>query len=158
LISGYVTPNAGRIEYHHDHGDALPIEEWYKHQAIAAPYLDLFEELSVKESIFLHGKLKELVLDNNAILEDIELIEHADKPLAKLSSGMRQRLKLALALYSDTPVLLLDEPTSNLDKKWIAWFQDRTLQQAKDRIVIVCTNSQEAELALTDQPPLELSV
>lgn len=156
VISGFVTPNKGSIRYTDNAGNELPIETWYKHQSIAAPYLDLFEELSVSETVFVHGKLKPLALDQNALLADIELDEHADKPLSKLSSGMRQRLKLALAIYSETEVLLLDEPTSNLDKKWVDWFQDRTLKYSKDRIVIVCTNSQEAELAITDQPALAL--
>ena len=156
VISGFVTPNKGSICYKDHAGIELPIEAWYKHQSIAAPYLDLFEELSVSETVFVHGKLKPLALDQNALLADIALDKHAEKPLSKLSSGMRQRLKLALAIYSETEILLLDEPTSNLDKKWVDWFQDRTIKNSKDRIVIVCTNSQEAELAITDQPALEL--
>lgn len=158
VISGYITPNTGAVSYLNQDGNIIPIEQWYRHQAIAAPYLDLFDELNSLETIFLHGKLKHLLKTQEEILADIALADHANKPLGQLSSGMRQRLKLALAIYSDTSILLLDEPTSNLDKAWTTWFQERLMAYTSERVVIICTNSQEAELAVTDQEVLSLSV
>jgi ABC-type multidrug transport system ATPase subunit len=64
------------------------------------------------------------------------------------SSGMKQRLKLALAILSDTSLLLLDEPTSNLDATAIAWYGDLLREHVKDRTLLVASNRQEAEYAL----------
>jgi ABC-type multidrug transport system ATPase subunit len=54
---------------------------------------------------------------------------------------MKQRLKLGLAILADTPVLLLDEPVSNLDKPSIQWYKELVTQFASHRTVIVCSNN-----------------
>ena len=156
IISGYVSPNKGEIHYIQN-GQQLPIEEWYKYQAIAAPYLDLMEEFNVEETFLLHSKLKPLRKPFAEIISEIELQGHQDKSLSKLSSGMKQRIKLALAIYSVSEVLLLDEPTSNLDRKWTQWFQETVLSNSADRLIITCTNSQEQELAICTEAPIDLS-
>lgn len=158
VIAGYISPNNGEVNYRSREDVLIPIENWYIHQSIAAPYLDLFDELSVKDAVKLQLALKPLLLSNDELLDQIELNIHASKSLKELSSGMRQRLKLALAIYSKTSVLLLDEPTTNLDAKWTQWFVDQVHAHRKDRIVIVCTNSQSAEIEVTDQEALSLSV
>ncbi|MEZ4902264.1 MAG: hypothetical protein R2822_11155 [Spirosomataceae bacterium] len=56
------------------------------------------------------------------------------------SSGMKQRLKLALAFYSDVPLVMLDEPTSNLDAKWTAWYLEEVQKLNKQQIVLICSN------------------
>jgi ABC-type multidrug transport system ATPase subunit len=79
----------------------------------------------------------------------IAYLENAlEKPVRNFSSGMKQRLKLALAILSDTSLLLLDEPTSNLDATAIAWYGDLLREHVKDRTLLVASNRQEAEYAL----------
>jgi len=155
VISGYVTPNEGRIEFNEN--GVIPIEDWYKYLSIAAPYLDLFEEFTIDETIDLHAKLKALRKPKDLILEEIELINHRQKTLKQLSSGMRQRVKLALAIYSETPIILLDEPCSNLDSKWTDWYNKALSKSLDNRIVIICSNSQSEELKLANQPAFDLS-
>jgi len=70
---------------------------------------------------------------------------------------MRQLLKLALAIYSKTPVLLLDEPCANLDSRWSDWFNESLLNQSKNRLVIICTNSQESEMRCINSAILNVS-
>jgi ABC-type multidrug transport system ATPase subunit len=63
-----------------------------------------------------------------------------NKLIKYFSSGMKQRLKLALAFCSDTPILMLDEPTSNLDSQGVDWYLGLVQQYAKDRLTIICSN------------------
>ncbi|NBQ48017.1 MAG: ATP-binding cassette domain-containing protein, partial [Sphingobacteriia bacterium] len=67
------------------------------------------------------------------------------KFIRQYSSGMKQRLKLALALLADTPLLLLDEPLSNLDRSGAAWYQQMITDYTAKRTVIVCSNAIEEE-------------
>jgi len=69
-----------------------------------------------------------------------------NKLIKYFSSGMKQRLKLALAFCADTPILMLDEPTSNLDKQGVEWYLSLVEQFAKNRLTIICSN-QEHEYA-----------
>lgn len=155
IISGYVSPSEGTITY--DQGEIIPIDQWYNHISIAAPYLDLFEEFTIEESIDLHASLKPLKHKKQHILDEIELSNHRHKTLKQLSSGMRQRVKLALSIYSEIPVLLLDEPCSNLDVKWTNWYNEALIASRENRIVIICSNSQTEELRLANKEALNLA-
>lgn len=157
IISGYITPNTGEVMFQLN-GRAIEIEEWYRHIAIAAPYLNLFEEFTVEESILLHSRLKPIQSQSpEALMEEIDLLRDRNKSLRQLSSGMRQRLKLALAMSSKSEVLLLDEPCSNLDKHWIAWYNDALQRLSEERIILICSNSQEEELVHATSPALDVS-
>jgi len=122
-------------------------EKIFKHLSFAAPYLDLFEEFTLQESIEFHAQFKPFYkgLDTKKIIELTQLEKAKDKQLKVYSSGMKQRVRLALAILCDTPLLLLDEPTSNLDKKAIDWYQNLINDYSQNRLIIVCSNQQEYE-------------
>ena len=107
---------------------------------IAAPYLELIEEFSTLEFLEFHQKFKSFKNNRNSqeIIDSIELPSH--KPIKYFSSGMKQRLKLAIAFYSDVPLVLLDEPTSNLDSRWSGWYQQEVSQLSGNQLVIICSN------------------
>lgn len=132
-----------------DEGAQSIIEEdnVYKQLSYCAPYLDLFEELTLTESIAFQEKFKPFQdgLDVKQIIALTELEKSKDKQLKYYSSGMKQRVRLAFAVLADTPLLLLDEPTSNLDKKAIDWYQKLTTAYSKNRLIIVASNQQEYE-------------
>lgn len=156
MISGFVTPNQGTITWT-DENDKIPVENWSKSITMATPYMDLFEEFTVAESIELHLKFKSLVKTTDDLLNEIELTKHKHKMLSQLSSGMRQRLKLALAIYSDSSVLLLDEPCANLDKKWSEWYNHSLSLNQLNRLIIICSNSQEIEMKMINAHILNVS-
>lgn len=146
VIGGALVPTAGTIE--HRIGERIiAVDEVYRHVSIAAPYLGLYEDLSLRQAIGFHARFKPL--RSGLAPEDIARIaylEHAlDKPVLHFSSGMKQRLKLALAILSDTPLLLLDEPASNLDAEAVTWFQGLLKEHVADRTLVVASNRQAAE-------------
>jgi ABC-type multidrug transport system ATPase subunit len=152
VISSAIMPTAGKIEYKMK-GSAIRPEHAYRLMSIAAPYIELIEEFTLTEMICFHRRLKPLVrnMPTSELIRICQLESNADKPLKYFSSGMKQRLKLALAIMSDTPVLLLDEPVSNLDKAAIDWYRELIMKNTNGRLVVVSSNSIEEEFGFCTQ-------
>lgn len=145
LISGYLMPSEGKIEFHHK--SILEQDKVYKHISISSPALELFEDLTLEETIYYHFQFKNVLpgIDLKKMPELFQLKGNEKKQLRNFSSGMKQRVKLGLAILSDTSVLLLDEPTSNLDKIGIKWYQELITKYTQDRIVLVASNKIEED-------------
>lgn len=146
VITGNLMQSEGELNYTFS-DSKIETEKIFKHLSFAAPYLDLFEEFTLAESIEFQAKFKPFYkeLDTKEIIELTQLEKVKDKQLKQYSSGMKQRVRLALAILSDTPLLLLDEPTSNLDKKAIDWYQNLINNYSENRLIFVCSNQQEYE-------------
>ncbi|MBK6345142.1 MAG: ATP-binding cassette domain-containing protein [Bacteroidales bacterium] len=157
VISSAIMPTAGSISYMLE-GNVVRPEHAFRLMAIAAPYIELIEEFTLTEMISFHRRLKPLIRNMTAVelVRVCELEHSANKPLKYFSSGMKQRLKLALAIMSDTPVLLLDEPVSNLDRAAIEWYKDLVDKNMRNRLVVVSSNSVSEEYGFcSDQIRLE---
>ena len=143
IISGYVSPSEGKVELNID-GRGIGMDDWAKNTAICAPYLELIEEFRLDELLAFHQKMKPLEneFSTSEFADLIELNYEKDKAIRFFSSGMKQRVKLGLALFSSCPVVLLDEPTSNLDEHGISWYK-RTVEQKNNqsKLIIVCSNN-----------------
>lgn len=141
VLWGQLPPSMGSINYF-DHNKNVPIEEVYEKIVIATPYMELVEEFTLEEMIAFHFKFKSVLKNysNDELIAIMELGHARKKQISNFSSGMRQRLKLGLAFYSDTPSLFLDEPTTNLDKKSIEWYQEHLRKTAASRLVIIASN------------------
>lgn len=146
VIAGAIIPTHGTIE-HRLGAKLVPQEEVYRWVAIASPYLGLYEDLSLRQTIDFHARFKPLRAGLGVKeVARIAYLENAlEKPVLHFSSGMKQRLKLALAILSDTPLLLLDEPASNLDADAVAWYRSLLSEHMADRTLLVASNSQAAE-------------
>lgn len=141
VIAGSLSPSSGSLAYLKD-GKSFDSDSIYHHVSIAAPYMELIEEFNLRELLNFHFRFKQPLnqLTEKQILALTGLDKAASKPLKYFSSGMKQRIKLILALCSDTSLVLLDEPTSNLDQSGISWYREIISQFAKDRTLIVCSN------------------
>jgi ABC-type multidrug transport system ATPase subunit len=141
ILSGHLTPSKGKI-LHLINGVAIDQDEVYRHLSYAAPYIELIEELTLAEALRFHRRFQDLLpgLDDTSILDLLSLPGTSSKLVRHFSSGMKQRLKLALAICSDTSLLLLDEPTTNLDQQGIDWYLNLIDRFAGDRTVIVASN------------------
>lgn len=157
IISGAAMPGEGEVHFFQE-DKVISEEEKYRHISITAPYMELIEEFSVMEMLRFYTSLKSLKngMSSGDLLESIWLADSADKEVRLLSSGMKQRLKLALAIYADAPILLLDEPLSNLDDRGRAWYKAEMQALGSTKLVVVCSNSVEDEYAMCRQS-LDLS-
>jgi ABC-type multidrug transport system ATPase subunit len=152
ILAGASIPSEGEIHWKLNN---VNIEETsiYQHVSIAAPYLELIEEFTLQEHLNFHFSVKPLLqgVTKKDLLGIVGLEKAADRRISYFSSGMRQRLKLALAILSDTEILLLDEPLSNLDKKAATWYDDLIKQFGNNRVIVVCSNHQYEEYAFCKQ-------
>jgi len=149
ILAGYVSPSSGYIIWKSDSKE-IPVENVYKHVSLASPYLELIEEFTLRENINFFRKMKPLQdnCDASQLIAIAELEEAADRSIKYFSSGMKQRVKLALAFLAETSLLLLDEPLSNLDSKGYEWYQKMSEKYVAQRILIVCSNNVASETML----------
>ncbi|WP_343530810.1 ATP-binding cassette domain-containing protein [Pedobacter sp.] len=140
VVLGSLTPSEGKISYQEEK-EILP-ESIFSYISLAAPYLDLVEEFTLQETIDFHFRFKKYQqgFGAEAVLDILALSKAQDKPLKYFSSGMKQRTKLALAFCADTPILALDEPTSNLDVQGTDWYLSLIEKYSKNRLVLVGSN------------------
>jgi ABC-type multidrug transport system ATPase subunit len=141
ILSGAVSHNEGSIAYTVNNKPCTS-EEIYKHLSLAAPYIELIEEMTAKEMLEFHTSFKSLRLSINEIIEAVGLSKAIHKQIRYYSSGMKQRLKLAQAFFSDAPILCLDEPTTNLDAAGIALYNELIRNYTNDKTVFISSNDE----------------
>ena len=141
VIAGNIVPSAGEIIYSFNEKN-IETEIFFKYISIATPYLELPEEMTLEELLQFHSGFKKfnqnLAINNIIQLSGFE--KYASRQIKHFSSGMKQRAKLMIAIFSDTPVLLLDEPTTNLDEQGVKWWKDLMQQYSKNRLIIIASN------------------
>lgn len=144
VLAGLIQPSEGSISFVYNTDETIiELDEVYQHVALAAPYLELIEELTANEFLDFHRSFKKLTGSNESILTDIQLEQAANKQIRYYSSGMKQRLKLAQAFFSETSILLLDEPTTNLDHSGIELYRKLLEGQTRNRMLVISSNEPE---------------
>jgi ABC-type multidrug transport system ATPase subunit len=150
VAAGSIMPTEGIVEYEEP---GMNAENFYSQLSFASPYLELIEEFTFREIIDFHFKFKNIIagLTLNDVLEASELKSSGDKTFRYFSSGMKQRAKLVLAVMSDTKVVMLDEPCSNLDASGIKWYEKLIRMFSDRRLIIVASNHNEQEYFFCNQ-------
>lgn len=142
VLSGHLSPSKGKIHFKKNNKD-IRVDQVYHHLSYAAPYIDLIEEMTLEEAIRFHLRFKPMQkkLNPKSIIELLDFSQSRHKEIRFFSSGMKQRLKLVLAICSETEFLLLDEPTTNLDKQGFSWYRSLIDDYvSSNRLVIVASN------------------
>ena len=143
VLNGSLSPSAGKITYFL--GDKeIEAEDVFQHLSLAAPYMELIEEFTLNEMVDFHFQFKKYKdgMDKRGLITLLNLAHSENKLIRYFSSGMKQRLKLILAFCADTPMLMLDEPTSNLDTQGVDWYLSLVEQFAHNRLTIICSNQE----------------
>jgi len=142
IIAGMQAPSLGKMFFFSADEKAISNENIFRHISFCAPGMELVEELTLREFFEFHFSFKRAIpsLTVDKIIDISGLKNISDKPIGDYSSGMKQRVKLAQAIFADTPILLLDEPCTNLDQQGMEQYRDWIEQYGKDRLVIVASN------------------
>jgi ABC-2 type transport system ATP-binding protein len=142
ILSGHLTPSKGSITFY-ENETVVPADQVYKYLAYSAPYIDLIEELSLWEALQFQYQFKPFLsdLEPEDIYRRLNFKKAKRKAIRHFSSGMKQRLKLILSICADTPLLLLDEPTTNLDQEGINWYRSLIDEFTSDRLLVIASNA-----------------
>jgi len=141
IIAGSVIHNEGKIDYYLQ-GKAIQAEKIFTIISYAAPYLDLVEEMTLSEFLNFHHNMKSWIsqVDTQQIIFLLGLEKSAHKQIRYYSSGMKQRVKLAQAIFSNVPAVLLDEPATNLDEEGIRLYKTLVENYCQNRLLIISSN------------------
>lgn len=140
ILSACLLPSEGEISYTDAKGTPIEATAIYNRTSLVGPYTSVIEDLTLKELIVFFRKFKPLQLTTSVLLKELKLIHAQNKLVKHFSSGMKQRLQLGLAFYSHSQLLLLDEPTSNLDTANIDWYHQLVDDKVKEQILIISSN------------------
>lgn len=140
-LAGSMEINEGKIEWNLN-GTSIDADSIYSYLTIAAPYIEVIEEMSAVEFLKFHRQFKPLLkgISITEILKLVGLEKAASKQIRYYSSGMKQRIKLAQAFFSDAPLLLLDEPCTNFDATGFALYEQLIKDFTKNKTIIVSSN------------------
>ena len=141
LLAGSLPATEGTLTYSLANKIIEP-DNWFRQVSLAAPYLELVEELTLHELLVFHQTFKPFraSLTPNAVADRLLLSHAQHKEIKYFSSGMKQRVKLGLAFFSNSPVVILDEPTANLDRQGAAWYHEQVRQLGSDQLLLIGSN------------------
>lgn len=146
VIAGNLHPTSGKVTYTND-GHSITDENIFRYISLVAPYMELIEDFTLQEMLEFHFSFKPMLpgqtIQSITGILGFQVGKH--KEIRQFSSGMKQRVKLVTAIMSDVPLLLLDEPTMNLDQTGIAWYHDLVAAHTRSRTVIICSNLHQTE-------------
>lgn len=143
MLCAHLPPSKGQLSYGVG-GKEISAENAFRYLSMVAPYTDVVQEFTLRELFDFHRRFRPLRagVDYQKFIDLLQLPPQKAKQIQYFSSGMNQRVQLALAILSDTPLLLLDEPTSYLDTSAKRWMFDLLAANLEGRTLIVASNDE----------------
>lgn len=147
IISTAEIPSAGELSFTKNN-QSIALTNVYSSLTFIGPYVDLPSEFTLSEICAFHLKFKHFLngLSVDNFTELVQLGAAKNKRYKNFSSGMKQRLKLGLAICSNSSLLLLDEPCSNLDADGRELYKRLLNDFTNDRTVIIASNNDKDEI------------
>ncbi len=143
ILVGYLSPSFGKITYRDEvEGKEIARDNIYNYISLTAPYIDLIEQYTIKEMVEFHRSIKPFInnISGDELIEMAYLTKQASLRIDEMSSGMLQRLKIAIACFTDSKAIFLDEPGTNLDDTAKAWYHEMIKNTLNKRTVIIASN------------------
>jgi heme exporter protein A len=140
IIANLLIQSSGELNLF-DGGEKVKKENVFKYIGFVSPYLNLYDEFTGYENLKIISDIRGSGHENiDNVLKRVGLYNRRNDLLKIYSSGMKQRLKIAFAILHEPKMMLLDEPTSNLDLEGISVVDDIANEYKRDRILIIATN------------------
>lgn len=140
ILSGQVSPTKGERTYLDENGKKIEEELVFGKISYAAPYIELIEEYTLPELLRFYANFRQPYLPNLQELAELSGLKFKNRFIKEYSSGMKQRVKLLLALCFQSEVVLLDEPSTNLDAEGVAWTNSLITEFLQSRTIIIASN------------------
>ena len=156
ILAGVDSPTSGRVIHIYNGKEILP-DKLHNHIGFVSPYLVLYEEFSTWENLNHFASIRGVKFNNEKIeylLNQFLLFDRRNDFVKTYSSGMKQRLKFVFALMHSPQLIILDEPTSNLDSEGKESVYKIIEEESKNSIVIIASN-EKSDLALC---PVEIKL
>ena len=144
ILSGIISPTSGKV-VHKLNNKVIEPDNLHNHLGFVSPYLVLYDEFSVEENFIHFSRIRGMKVDNERIkslLNDFGLYDRRNDLLKTYSSGMKQRIKTIFALLHSPELLILDEPTSNLDISGKEKIYETIKKQSENRLIIIASNEE----------------
>lgn len=141
VLWGQLPQSSGVVRYTSESKN-ISVEDVYNQVSVATPYMDLIEEFTLEEQLHFHFRMRPIRtgFTTESILDKLYLTQAKDKSISNFSSGMKQRLKLGLAFYTESNIIFFDEPGTNLDEQAFNWYLDNLKQLPKERLIFIASN------------------
>lgn len=152
IIAGINSPSSGKINHKNNQKEIIS-EKLHNYLGFVSPYLVLYEEFSAWENLEQFAKIRDVEFNKEKIellLNDFLLYDRKDDLVKTYSSGMKQRMKFIFALMHSPKLILLDEPTSNLDDEGKNTVYKIVKREAEENIVMIASN-EKSDLALCSE-------
>jgi len=133
IIGGATSPTKGAVTY----SESTGTENIF---SFCSPEMHLLDDFTVAELFELHYQFKNPKISISEQLKNASLVGFKNKRFSELSSGLKNKIKLCLALFTDTPALLLDEPCTNFDEVNSKWYNKTIEEFCKHQLIIVASN------------------
>lgn len=145
ILCGLFRPTKGKVQVRRD-GEDLPMDECRNLFGLVMPDLELYAELTALENLSFLSRIRGMIPTRGDLMKKIAWVGLGGREndfVFSFSSGMKQRLKYAFALLHQPEILLLDEPTANLDDEGIELVEKTISLQKEKGILIIATNRKE---------------
>ncbi len=142
IIAGIISPSKGKVK-HKAEGKEIPPEKLHNYIGFVSPYLILYEEFTALENLELFADIRDVPFNKERVdylLKVFLLYDRKDDLVKTYSSGMKQRMKFIFALMHSPRLLILDEPTSNLDDEGKESVYKIVREAGQDSIVLIASN------------------
>jgi heme exporter protein A len=142
IIAGIISPSRGKIIHSFEGKETLP-DHLHNYIGFVSPYLVMYDEFSAWENLFYFSKIRGVKFNEekiNYLLDTFLLFNRKNDYVKTYSSGMKQRLKLIFALAHSPALLILDEPTSNLDNEGKEKVYNILREESKSSLILIASN------------------
>jgi len=152
-LAGYSWLSEGTLTATDAEGRTIADDHLFLNIALAAPYLEVIEEMTLTEFWAFQQTFHPFLPGHTAstVSERLGLTSAQHKQIRYFSSGMKQRVRLGQALFSSKPVVLLDEPCTNLDAEGLTLYHGLLEELAPGKLVVICSNDEQEIRTCTER-------